>query len=675
MDWATVLRCPLLLLWLSFLCFANATVEVSESSGNIVLSNDRLHTELNKANGIINRLTLDGQDLLGQVSGSQGLYVDCYCTPDGFWTPGTQNVKYTVIRGVDPSGVAYAGMVMSDTYRSTGQVFEQYWFLRDGETGLHGFTRIAYYNERTPFLRNLQELRTLFRPNSQIWTDLSTKKSLHAPLPRPNPANGGEGVSTSVQDATWDLSERTNDPFVQQAADFYTKYTFHDTWRDHDVHGLFADGSVGNLGSTFGAWLVMNTKDTYFGGPLHSDLMVDGILYNYMVSNHHGAGTPNITHGFDRTIGPYYYYFNKGARDSGIDTLRKDALKYYSPGWATEFYDAIAQHVPNYVTTRQRGSWKAKLDLPPGAKNPIAVLSVSGVDFQDNVEDAAAYQYWADIDSSGLVNIDRVKADTYRLTVYADGIFAQYEQDGIVINPARQTDSGTIRWTAESAGKELWRIGTPDKSSGEYRHGRTPDPTHPLQLPEHLIYWGAYDFVEDFPDGVTFTVGESKESEDFNYVQWSVFGGKGNSRRPEPYVGNGNVNNWTIAFDVQSQELGSVKEATLTIQLAGAKTAAGNTDVFDPAKRYNDLPLSVVVNDHALESWIIPWYHSSSCVVRSAITCYNIRHKFRFPAEYLYGDERNEIILSLPYNAVDPESAVLPESVYIQYDALRLEVQ
>jgi rhamnogalacturonan endolyase len=28
----------------------------------------------------------------------------------------------------------------------------------------------------------------------------------------------------------------------------------------------------------------MNTKDTYFGGPLHSDLTVDGIVYNYISS-------------------------------------------------------------------------------------------------------------------------------------------------------------------------------------------------------------------------------------------------------------------------------------------------------------------------------------------------------------------------------------------------------
>lgn len=37
--------------------------------------------------------------------------------------------------------------------------------------------------------------------------------------------------------------------------------------------------------------MVMNTKDTYFGGPLHSDLTVDGIVYNYISSNHHGDQT------------------------------------------------------------------------------------------------------------------------------------------------------------------------------------------------------------------------------------------------------------------------------------------------------------------------------------------------------------------------------------------------
>lgn len=55
-------------------------------------------------------------------------------------------------------------------------------------------------------------------------------------------------------------------------------------------------------------------------------------------------------------------------------------------------------------------------------------------------------------------------------------------------------------------------------------------------------------------------------------------------------------------------------------------------------------------------------------------------HKFTFPASYLSAtaagsNGTNEIVLSLPFNATDYESAVLPQSVYVQYDALRLEVQ
>lgn len=59
--------------------------------------------------------------------------------------------------------------------------------------------------------------------------------------------------------------------------------------------------------------------------------------------------------------------------------------------------------------------------------------------------------------------------------------------------------------------------------------------------------------------------------------------------------------------------------------------------------------------------------------MRSSVSCYNIAHKFVFDAGLLSKGE-NEIVLSLPYNATDYESAVLPASVYVQYDALRLEI-
>jgi rhamnogalacturonan endolyase len=48
------------------------------------------------------------------------------------------------------------------------------------------------------------------------------------------------------------------------------------------------------------------------------------------------------------------------------------------------------------------------------------------------------------------------------------------------------------------------------------------------------------------------------------------------------------------------------RKATFTVQLAGAKTAAGNTDVFNASEPYANLPYTVVVNGHELEPWVIP---------------------------------------------------------------------
>jgi rhamnogalacturonan endolyase len=60
--------------------------------------------------------------------------------------------------------------------------------------------------------------------------------------------------------------------------------------------------------------------------------------------------------------------------------------------------------------------------------------------------------------------------------------------------------------------------------------------------------------------------------------------------------------------------------------------------------------------------------------VKSAVICYNIANKFTFDPKFFVSGT-NEIVLSLPVNATDYESAVLPQTTYVQYDALRLEIE
>jgi rhamnogalacturonan endolyase len=642
------------LCWVSL---ASAAIKSSEDSAAINISNDHLSFSVAKGTGSISKLSLDGQNLLGT---GRGPYLDCHLD-SGFWTPG-KGATYRLFKGTDGENKAYAGAMMSQGFESTGITLEQYWFLRDGETGMHVFSHAKYSNSQKPSGGDLGEMRQLFRPAGSVWTHLSSSDEMYAPLPNTTGA-------PVVQDASWYVGGNKNDPYAKQMSDYFTKYMFSEEWRDQTVHGMYGDGSKSGDGLAYGAWLVMNTKDTYYNGPTHSDLTVDGIVYNYLISNHHGNGVPELINGYDRTFGPQFYYFNKGAKGTSLQALRDDAKKVAPTNW-TSFYDSIAQYVPNYVPSSGRGTFKATVSLPQGASRALAVLALSGSDFQDNNKDGKAYQYWADVSSSGTVTIPSVKAGTYRLTVYADGIFGQYEQDGVVVKAAT-TATVTAAWNAESAGTELWRIGTPDKSCGEFRHGNEKDTTHSLMPRQYRLYWAVHDFVKDFPNGVKYNVGTSS-LRDLNYVHWSVFGGKANYLRKDPYYTN--VNNWTLTFDLTQRQIANMSQATFTVQLAGVKTSAGNNDAAAEGKAWANLPYTIVANGKQLETWTIPSIHSSSCAVRSAATCYTTGHKFTFPASQLKAGS-NEFVLSLPARATAPEDAELPESVYLQYDAMRLEVK
>ncbi|KAL1951971.1 hypothetical protein VTO73DRAFT_1120 [Trametes versicolor] len=634
------------LLHLSALALGVATVNavtVNQTTSVYTFANDRLSFNVVKKNGYIQNLLFDGISVLGTLSGNAGqLYTDF--PSNGFILTGSSAAE--IVQGAD-----YAGIVLTDNDTASGSLVQRSWFLRDGETGLHSFARLAYHNATGPSKGALGEVRTMFRPNGGPWTTLVTNSEQWAPIP----GAAATAKQVQVQDATWYLGLTPDDGYVQQESDYWTKYTFADN-QTNKAHGLYGQSSSG---SPVGAWWVVNQKDTFFGGPYHVDLMVDGIIYNKQSTGHGGATSPNITNGFDRTFGPQFLYLNRAPNASAQDLLA-DAEQYADPAWNAEFYDEIAPHVVGYVPSSSRGSFSARVQVPQGATNVIAILSANGVHFQDSAADITAYQYWATDVQDGIVNIDRVKAGTYRLTVSANGIFGDYIQDNVVIEAKKNTNVEAT-WVAESAGTELWRIGVPDKTAGEFKNGWERDTTHPRQPSKYRIFWGAWDFPNEFPGGVNFTVGQSVEEKDWNYVHWSQYG--------PTYTRNDTVtdiNRWTINFNIDAgtaSKLTASSVATFTIQLAAAKTTAGNTDANQGA--FPSFPINTYVNDEADPLvWTIQPYDSSSCGERSAISCHLLTQKLQFPGTSLKEGD-NRFVLELPHAA----------PVYVQYDALRLEVQ
>ncbi|KAJ5450818.1 CAZyme family PL4 [Penicillium daleae] len=277
-------------------------------------------------------------------------------------------------------------------------------------------------------------------------------------------------------------------------------------------------------------------------------------------------------------------------------------------------------------------------------------------------------KYWVDIGSDGSFALDRVKEGKYRVTIYAEGISGDFIRDGIVTD--LQANFATD----------------------------VPRTPHIPQLPEYMIYWGAHDWTHDFPDGINYTIGKSDPAIDLNTVHWSVFGPTSSNH----HVEYDTTYDWNIHFKLDAKQLRQRKTATLTVQLAGAKIAAGNTDVWNPAVRvwisyrwfldvsfsspmlmervletYNNLSLESYINDHLDPlTLMIGFNQSSSCIVRSAVSCYQVSSRMSFPANWLPRGRQPAATLSPFQRNRDTETAIAClETVYVQYDALRLEVK
>lgn len=201
--------------------------------------------------------------------------------------------RFRRLQGNDISGQPYVGSFMQEVL-PIGHTFQQWYFLRPNETGIHNFARLIYSNSSSglPFEDGgipVREIREVFQFNTTLWQTASTNPQLNVSIPSQDAIT----PAVQVQDATWSLGGTPDEPFVVETSTWWTKYALADAYRYRKAHGLYG---VDEDGTAYGAWMVSLTQDTLFGGPTHYDLLLDGMI-----------GVPEGSANLQRIPHIYYY--------------------------------------------------------------------------------------------------------------------------------------------------------------------------------------------------------------------------------------------------------------------------------------------------------------------------------------------------------------------------------
>jgi rhamnogalacturonan endolyase len=314
-----------------------------------------------------------------------------------------------------------------------------------------------------------------------------------------------------------------------------------------------------------GVWFINPTIEYLSGGPFRIDLDAhldanddpDPIILDYWHSGHYaGASTPLAAgEAWHKVIGPIFVYVNaldapQATTEAELKTLERTAGNPSVPAsWTNNanalWQDALKQEKrenarwpfdwvkdPGYTPAAQRGTVTGRLVLDDaqatsktlphlvvGLTVPSVATAPAGTDPRKAaffggpdswMHDARGYQFFNDGSDDGHFTITRVRPGTYTLHAWADGVLGEYMKADVVVEPGKTLDLGTIKWTPLRHGRQVWEIGYPDRSAGEFFKG----------VGKNVWLWGwNLRYALLFPNDVTYTVGKSDWRKDWFFEQ------------------------------------------------------------------------------------------------------------------------------------------------------------
>lgn len=322
----------------------------------------------------------------------------------------------------------------------------------------------------------------------------------------------------------------------------WTKYD----WAVYSGPETSSLNAFGVANDQYGVWMLNGSQEYLNGGPTKLRGAVQAGSMNINTNEDHGIGdAPEqpVDAGvvWQKIFGPYLIYANAGTDHNQLwqDARAKGAQEVSA--WP---YNWLA--VDEELYPRNRGAITGTLNIPgQSAANAQIIVADAGLDWI--FQGALNYIYSTRADANGRFTVPKLRPHTYSLYAYVPGVLGDFHLDGVTVTANTTADLGAVTWDPPQRKQRIFRVGTPDRSTGEFRFGNLPR--------QFGLWWRYYD--ERGSADLNYNVGTSSPASDWYYAQPVIAGPGGTYVAPR----------WNINFNLDAIP---PAPAQLTIALAGA---------------------------------------------------------------------------------------------------------
>lgn len=392
---------------------------------SIILKNDVVKIKFNKK-GYATELLYKNKNVLTNLTGEPhdpDRYRSFYC--DYHMNGKTCHMVISQVKIIqDNDQLIHIAFI--DSTSSLG--IDYHFILKNHDSAIYSYI-ISWNNTKHPLKVN--ELRTVYRFN-QVLFNWSTNGVRFGRQPSSKEMLTGK----KLQDETYRMKRGA----LFSNSQIYSKYDYAGYYKDTDFWG--------QAGDNFGAWLITPDKSFYGSGPLNQDLMIhyDGLILNYLFSEHFGKGLNILPTDFKKMYGPWCLYLNNGSFEDVVKRSKKEKQT-----WPYSWLDDLDYPLELSTVIGQISSAVSK-------KYKIILIS-NPKDKKTFIERQNSNTYYVETDKNGKFSFKKIRPDSYSLYAYAlDGTDLDEHLliKDILLNQ-RKLDLGEFEIRPST--KPVWQIG------------------------------------------------------------------------------------------------------------------------------------------------------------------------------------------------------------------------